>query len=83
MKTMNFNQFEQTGHNLYKWGDNTVRYFRLFGTGITDNGCWIINPKMVGLKDINIKTGKDVYGAEIKMHDVTGTVSATKEYIKY
>jgi len=81
---MNYNEFEQIRANLYQieFSDITDnRYFRLFGSGITPNGCWIINPKMVELKDIDIASGGDVYGAEIKIHDITGTVPAYKEYI--
>ena len=77
---MDFNEFEQRGTNLYKMNKT---YYRLFGTDITPNGCWVINPKMVELKDIDIPTGKDVYGTEIIINDVIGTVSAYKEYIKY
>jgi hypothetical protein len=83
---MNYNEFIQVNKNLYQIEFSKItdyRYFRLFGTGITDNGCWIINPKMVELKDIDIPTGKDVYGTEIIINDVIGTVSAYKEYIKY
>ncbi len=86
---MEYNAFTQIGTNLYKIGFNQFedkRYFRLFGTGITPNGCWIINPKMVELKDIDIASGQDVYGTEIIFDNITGTVSASggfREYIKY
>lgn len=86
---MKYSEFTQKGANLYQIGFNQFedkRYFRLFGTGITPNGCWIINPKMVELKDIDIASGKDIYGTEIKIDDITGTVSASggyKEYIRY
>jgi hypothetical protein len=77
---MNYNEFEQVGRNLYKKGG---KYYRLFGTHITDNKCWIINPKMVELRDINIASGNDFYGDEIVISDVMGTVPRNKEYIRY
>jgi hypothetical protein len=77
---MDYNEFAKVGTNLYKANGD---YYRLFGTGITDNGCWIINPKMVELKDIDIVTGNDIYGTEIKINDITGTVSASREYRQY
>lgn len=77
---MNYKEFEQIRSNLYK-ANNT--YYRLFGTAITDNGCWIINPKMVELKDIDIASGNDIYGTEILINNVVGTVSACNAYIEY
>ena len=77
---MNYNEFERTGRNFYKANNHS---YRLFGTGTTDNGCWVINPKMVELKDIDIASGNDVYGQEIKINDITGTVPATSGYIRY
>ena len=77
---MKYNKFTQRHSNLYEKGN---KCYRLFGTGITDNGCWIINPKMVELKDISIASGNDIYGTEIKIDNITGTVSASKQYIKY
>jgi hypothetical protein len=83
---MNYSEFTQKQNNLYQIEFSNLtdnRYFRLFGTGVTPNGCWIVNPKMVELKDIDIKTGMDVYGVEIKINDYIGTVPASKQYIKY
>ena len=77
---MNYSEFENKGSNLYKL-NNT--YYRLFGIGITPNGCWVIAPKMVELLDIDIATGKDIYGSEVKIHDIIGTVNASNQYIKY
>jgi hypothetical protein len=77
---MNYNEFEQIRSNFYRKDNKT---YRLFGTGITDNGCWVINPKMVEIEDIDINTGNDVYGEEIVIHDVTGTVPVNKSYLKY
>jgi len=79
-KEMSFNEFKQKAANLYKLSG---RYYRLFGIGITPNGCWVIAPKMVELLDIDIATGKDIYGSEIKIHDIIGTVNASNQYIKY
>lgn len=95
---MNYNEFEKVHSNLYQiefanikdsgndiLGDINIanRYFRLFGTGTTPNGCWVINPKMIELEDIDTTSGKDVYGPEILINDITGTVSSCNQYIKY
>ena len=66
---------------LYKKGS---KYYRLFARGITPNGCWLIAPKMVHLKDINIATGKDIYGKSIQIAGgVTGTVNASGEVYQW
>lgn len=67
---------------LYKKGS---KYYRLFAKGITPNGSWLIAPKMVHLKDINIATGKDIYGKSIQIAGgITGTVNASgKVYQRY
>ena len=52
---------ERINSNLYK---KNGKYYRLFGSGVTPNGCWVINPTYKQLKDIDIATGKDVYGEE-------------------
>jgi hypothetical protein len=77
---MNYNEFEKVRNNFYRANNKS---YRLFGTGITDNGCWVINPKMVEIEDIDIATGNDVYGEEIKINDITGTVAAQNPYLKY
>ncbi len=77
---MDYEEFKRVWTNFYKVNN---RSYRLFGTGITDNGCWVINPKMVELKDIDIASGNDIYGHEIKISDIIGTVPASREYIKY
>ena len=71
-------RLEKTRSNLYKANG---KYYRLFGTGITDNGCWVLNPKMVELKDIDVASGRDVYGEEIIFSDVAGTVSSGNAYM--
>jgi len=76
---MKFTDFEKTARNLYKMGG---RYYRLHGTGITPNGCWVINPVMVELKDIDIATGNDVYGERIVIDNIAGTVNHGHEYIR-
>ena len=73
-----YETYEKVKANLYK---HQGKYYRLFGTGITPNGCWIINPVMVELLDIDIATGKDIYGERIPFSDVIGTVSAGNTYI--
>ena len=76
---MRFIDFNQTNRNLYRLGD---KYYRLYGTGITPNGCWVINPVMRELIDINIASGLDIIGTEIKIDDICGTVPAICEFIK-
>lgn len=50
---------EKINNNLYQ--ENGI-YYRLFGYGITPNQCWVISPIFVELVDIDIATGKDIYG---------------------
>lgn len=72
------NEFTKVNANL--WNRNSYNY-RPFATGVTPNGCWLIAPKMVELRDISIATGKDIYGSEVIEFDVTGTVNASNQYI--
>ena len=66
------------GHrNLYMLDG---KYYRLFARGVTPNGCWLIAPVLRELENIDIATGKDVYGAGYIEFDVTGTVPAQYEY---
>ena len=75
-----FHDFKMVGRNLYfRYGI----YYKLHGTGITPNGCWVINPKMVELVDVDVPTGQEVWGQEIVIHDIAGTVPAQREYIRY
>jgi hypothetical protein len=74
----NFNSFTQVGRNLYK---KDGIYYRLSAIGVTPNGCWLIAPEMIELEDINIATGKDVYGEKKIAFDVAGTVPAGYVYI--
>ena len=64
-----FKQFP--GLNLWK---KDGKWYRLFGLGITPNSCWRIAPGMIGLKDIDIATGEDVYTGEVVYLDACGTV---------
>jgi hypothetical protein len=74
------NNFERTARNFYRFNGKA---YRLFAKGITPNGCWLIAPKMIELVDIDVATGNDVYGKETIEFDVTGTVQAGCEFIKY
>ena len=76
---MRFIDFNKINRNLYRLGN---KYYRLYGTGITDNGCWVINPIMRELIDINIASGLDIIGTEIKIDNICGTVNAGHEFIK-
>ncbi len=80
IKAGKFSEFEHCLTNLWKKGR---KYYRLFGKGITPNGCWRIAPKMVELVDICVANGKDVYGEEEIEFDACGTVPSCHEVIKY
>lgn len=54
-------KMEQINSNLYK---QDGKYYRLFGYGVTPNGCWVISPFYKHLLDINVESGLDVYGEE-------------------
>ncbi|MGD9212417.1 MAG: hypothetical protein PVI90_16670 [Desulfobacteraceae bacterium] len=80
-KTVEIVEMEQIASNLYK---KDGKYYRLYAQGITPNGCWLISPEMRQLIDIDNTTGKDICGFDvIKASDITGTVSAQNEYVRY
>lgn len=62
-------EFEKVGQNLYK---KDKIYFRLFATSVTPNRCWLVNPTMVELIDIDIATSKDIYGKQYPCIEVMG-----------
>ena len=74
------NDFERTNRNFYKANGKS---YRLFAQGVTPNGCWLINAKMVELVDIDVATGKDVYGKDVIEFEATGIVGAPREYVHY
>ena len=79
--TISINDIEKVGRNLYK--HNGI-YYRLFAQGVTSNGCWLINPIMKELLDIDVSTGLDVYGQKTLNFDgVTGTVSSYTEFVTF
>ena len=79
--SINDNGLEQIHRNLYKYGE---KHFRLFAIGTTPNGCWLIAPILVEVVDIDIPTGKDVYGPAMLAFDgATGTVQVGREFISY
>lgn len=81
MSTISINDVEIVNKNLYK---HDGRYYRLFAKDITPNRCWLIAPVMKELLDIDVATGLDVYSSEIlEFNGVTGTVSASHEFITY
>ena len=73
-----FSQMVQVNRNLWK---HEKTYYRLFADGKTPNGCWLVNPKMVELKDIDIATGSDVYGGAVVCFGCIGTVQAGPDFI--
>lgn len=72
----NFNQVSMSS-NLWK---KDGKYYRLAGYDITPNGCWRIGPQMIGLADIDVATGKDVYTGEVIDLDM-GTVPSCYECV--
>lgn len=75
------NDLEKINRNLWKYNG---KHYRLIGSGITPNGCWIIAPRMIELIDIDVSTGMDVYGASaLEFDGVAGTMNADHEYINY
>lgn len=58
------NDFRQVGRNSYQ---KDCKLYRLFGRGTTPNGCWVICPTMKHVADIDVATGKDVYGETIEL----------------
>ena len=68
-------EFEKVNTNLWK---REGKYYRLHSNGTTPNGCWRINPIMVGLTDIDATTGKDVPSGETIQLDY-GTVSSSHD----
>jgi len=81
-KMVSINDLEKIGGNLYRRGKY---YYRLFGKSITPNGCWVIAPEIRELLDIDISTGRDVYGRRTLeiCGGITGTVEASAEYLGY
>lgn len=78
--TLNLSNYTQIDRNLWK-SESTGKYFRLFAQGVTPNGCWLVNARLLELSDIDISTGNDVYGAEIiEAECPCGTVQAGPEY---
>lgn len=65
---------EKINNNLYQ--EDGI-YYRLFGLGITPNQYWVISPIFVELVDIDIATGKDIYGNKRIKHDTTGAIYKT------
>lgn len=53
-------KFEKATRSLNLWKSDG-KWFRLFANGVTPNGCWLINPKMINLVSIDIETGNDLY----------------------
>lgn len=74
-----FEQFERINTNLYEYNK---KYYRLFGAGITPNGCWVIAPKMVQLLDIESSTGNDIYGESVVELE-SGVVPSSTPYARY
>jgi hypothetical protein len=73
-----YSDFKRISHNLYKLDSE---YFRLFAQGITPNGCWLINPEMHQLLDIEAASGNYIYGDKIIQFDCCGTVPASCGYV--
>lgn len=57
------------------------KYYRLHASGITANGCWLVNPKMVQITDINVSTGLDVTNG-VQIYLGTGAVPSAMRFKK-
>jgi len=63
--------------NLYRIG---AKYYKLFANGKTPNDCWLINPAMHGLSDIDVATASPIWnGDNVALGE--GIVSAAREFI--
>lgn len=69
--------FEKRAENLY-FKDGT--YYQLFAHGITDNGCWLINPQMIEV-DVDIKTGRYVHHEHSIIHLGNGSIQTGPKFI--
>lgn len=77
--TISLSDCVQNGRNLWKHGS---KHYRLFGRGVTPNGCWLISPLLVELVDIDAATGLDVYGeGRLYFDGCVGSCPAGHEYI--
>jgi hypothetical protein len=82
MNVISINDVRNLGRNL--WQRNGIHgvYYRLFASGVTPNGCWLINPVMRELLDIDVASGKDVYGPNtLEFDGVTGTVPGSFGFV--
>ena len=71
--------FEQVGRNLYKFDGH---YFRLFGKGITPNGCWLAGAEMRQLLDIDTATGNDIFSQWVQPLEL-GAVRIYSDHIRF
>lgn len=71
--------YEVRGKNLYRHGNT---YYRLFAHSVSPNMCWLINPVMQELLDIDTASGKDVYGTRKIILETCGTVPSSLEFIR-
>lgn len=77
---VDFNSFVKvsSSSNLYRFDG---KYFRLWATGSTD--CWLINPKMVEVKEIDADAGRNIWGSVVYEFCAWGTVPSSYQYIRY
>lgn len=73
----NLQNYRKHNRTLYQYGE---KYYRLHATGRTPNGCWLANPILVGLSDIDVADGRDVITGEV-IHLDYGTASASNDYV--
>ena len=64
--------------NLYK--RNGI-YYKLFATGISTNGCWLNNAKLVEIKDVIAETGEYDYGSIEIIFEPCGTIPSHHKFI--
>lgn len=62
---MVINEFTQERANF--WSHSNGRNYRLFGAGITPNGCWRLHPCFREIVDYDVATGETIYGEPIEL----------------
>lgn len=72
--TPRIDDYRRCGQTLYQ-NVATGTYYRLVAYGVSPNGCWLIDPRLYELLDINAGSGDDVYGPGVVNFEYCGTIS--------
>lgn len=73
-----FDEVEKINRNLYIYNKH---YYKLFASGVTPNGCWVVNALLREIIDIESESGTDVFGSSMILFG-EGEVSSSNEFIK-